>query len=98
MWCFVTDSSGHWFRIPVSYKAEFERYVEIMENDGIWDGSDFDRYRSMHPVNYMYANIEVLKESGNSLETSAPLPIADFPINKPKLKQIPKDKRKCHGI
>lgn len=61
--CFVTDDSGHWYKIPVKLKNEFEEYREAMENDLDWKGVDFDKYRSMHPVNYMFPVIEVLKEN-----------------------------------
>ena len=63
MWCFTTDSSGHWFKIPVVYKSIFEDYVDAMENDKDWKGENFEKYRCMHPVNYMFKEISVLKES-----------------------------------
>jgi hypothetical protein len=63
MYCFVTDSSGHWFKIDVSQKQDFEDYVESMENDACWEGEDYSQYRCMHPVNYMFPILEVLKES-----------------------------------
>jgi hypothetical protein len=33
-----------------------------MENDEDWKGVDFNKCRSMHPVNYMFSTREVLKE------------------------------------
>jgi hypothetical protein len=63
MYCFVTDQSGHWFKIRVSQKQEFEDYVEAMENDIDWEGDDYNQYRCMHPVNYMFPIVDVLKES-----------------------------------
>ena len=63
MFCFVTDQSGHWFIIKVYQKQEFEDYCEAMENDVDWEGTDFDKYRSLHPVNYMFSSRETLKET-----------------------------------
>ena len=64
-WCFVHDSSGHWFKIPVSKKSDFDDYVYAAENDLNWEGEDYEKYRSMHPVNYMFQTVDVLKEVDN---------------------------------
>ena len=63
MFCFVHDGDGHWYIIEVSQRQEFEDYREAMENDGEWHGVDFNKYRSMHPVNYMFSSRETLKET-----------------------------------
>ncbi len=63
MFCFVNDSSGHWFKIKVSQKQDFEDYVEAMENDSVWEGEDYAQYRCMYPTNYMFKEILVLKEN-----------------------------------
>jgi len=63
MFRFITDGAGHWYIIEVSQRQEFEDYCEAMENDSEWHGIDFNKYRSMHPVNYMFSTREVLKES-----------------------------------
>ena len=63
MYCFVTDHSGHWFKINVSQREDFYDYIETMENDAVWEGEDYDQYRCMHPVNYMFNEILVLKET-----------------------------------
>ena len=65
--CFVTDNVGHWYKIPVSEKQNFEDWLEITSHDKHEDSVEFnkcfDDYRCMHPVNYMFKEIEVLKES-----------------------------------
>lgn len=63
-WCFVTDNDGHWYRIPVNTKFQFEKWVEVIETiDFTYDDQDFSKYRSMHPINYMFKDVEVLKEN-----------------------------------
>jgi hypothetical protein len=90
-WCFVTDNTGHWYKIPVSKKYDFEEYIHAMENDLIWDNDDFEKYRCMHPVNYMFKDIEVLKENKDFLDSLAEEPIkSDDPIIKPKLRKTKK--------
>lgn len=73
-WCFVTDNDGHWYKIPVEERENFYKWVELMEDDH-WDSEDsgffeevdfinFDNFKSMHPLNYMFkrGDLEVLKE------------------------------------
>ena len=66
-WCFVTDNDGHWYKIPVSKKPEFEDWCECEENGFEHDYPDYDNFRSMHPLNYMFKinELKVLKESKN---------------------------------
>ena len=63
MFCFVNDGDGHWYIIEVSQRQEFEDYCQAMENDGDWNGVNFNDCRSLHPVNYMFSSREVLKEN-----------------------------------
>jgi hypothetical protein len=68
---FVQDSYGIWYRIPVSKKEKFEEWLEIDKKpscqieEGDYDGPNFSDYKCMHPCNYMFKSIEVLKESKN---------------------------------
>lgn len=57
--CFATDNKGYWYRIPVKLKRIFDDCLE--ENSPVI--KEFDRYRSLHPVNYMFTDVAVLKES-----------------------------------
>lgn len=68
--CFVTDNDGHWYKIPVKLKTKFEdwveysaTYTEALDRDDLANVPDFDDYRCMHPVNYMFEKILVLKET-----------------------------------
>jgi hypothetical protein len=70
--CFVTDSDGYWYKIPVSEKQNFEDWVELIgmryvtvEDLKRMDEANgrFDDYRCMHPVNYMFKETFVLKEN-----------------------------------
>jgi hypothetical protein len=66
MFCFVTDNDGHWYKIPVKHKSLFEEWVECMYNDQEWEHEvDFENYRSMHPSNYMFNDVYILKENTN---------------------------------
>lgn len=62
-WCFVTDNSGGWYKIPVNYRFMFTQWLDAVENmNDVWDHPDFTQYRSMHPVSYMFKEITTLKE------------------------------------
>lgn len=62
-WCFITDAEGHWYKIPVNKKYEFEKWVQAVESiSDLYDYEDFDKYRCMHPVNYMFKEPTTLKE------------------------------------
>jgi len=62
-YCFTTNRVGRWYKIPVNKRNLFDNYVDAMENDDKqYDGENFEKYRCMHPCNYMFKNIEVLKE------------------------------------
>lgn len=72
-WCFVTDNDGHWYRIPVKSREEFYEWVEqrgsyIAEEDleSCYDNFDFNDYLCMPPCNYMFKDIQVLKEGSNN--------------------------------
>lgn len=66
---FIQDDEGHWFKIKVSQKEKFYEWIEfcnkpscqVKEED--YDGPDFDKLRCMHPCNYMFKEIFVLKET-----------------------------------
>jgi hypothetical protein len=61
---FIQDENdGHWYKIPVSLKESFYDWQESMYTESEWLGCDFDKYRCMHPCNYMFKEIEVLKEN-----------------------------------
>ena len=63
-YCFITDHDGHWYKIPVDKRNLFDDYLDAMANDDIdYNGETFTKYRCMHPCNYMFKNVEVLKES-----------------------------------
>lgn len=65
---FIQDDEGHWYKIPASQKEKFEEWIEFCNKpscqieEGDWDGPDFDSLRYMHPCNYMFKEIYVLKE------------------------------------
>ena len=67
--CFVTDNDGHWYKIPVSKREDFHEWVEYIESyidpedSQDFDFDKYDSYRCMHPTNYMFNDIEVLKEN-----------------------------------
>lgn len=68
--CFVTDKQGYWYRIPVKKREEFfdwsenyKKYEKELNLDDLADVPDFNDYRCMHPINYMFNEIKVLKES-----------------------------------
>lgn len=63
-WCFVTDNDGHWYRIPVSKREEFHDWCECEVNGFDHEYPDYDGYKAMHPINYMFKidEIKVLKE------------------------------------
>jgi hypothetical protein len=72
--CFVIDHDGHWYKIPVSEKSNFNDWVELTSQRYLTEEiikrleethECFDDYRCMHPVNYMFKEIEVLKENNN---------------------------------
>lgn len=66
---FVQDDEGHWYKIPTNLKEQFEEWLEFFNKpscqfeEGDYNGPDFDKYRSMHPCNYMFKEIHVLKET-----------------------------------
>jgi hypothetical protein len=57
--CFVCDKNGLWYKIPVRVKNTFDEFSE--NNNPLI--KEFSKYRSMHPCNYMFNDIFVLKES-----------------------------------
>jgi hypothetical protein len=60
----IQDYDGHWYRIPVSQKENFEEWNEFCNNElSDYTGPQFDSYRSLHPCNYMFKEIHVLKEA-----------------------------------
>lgn len=66
---FIQDDEGHWYKIPVSLKEKFQEWIEYSNKpscqyeDGDYNGPEFDDYRSMHPCNFMFKEIDVLKET-----------------------------------
>lgn len=67
---FIQDEEGHWYKIHVSQKENFEKWTELCNKpscqveDEDYEGlPDFDSHRCMHPCNYMFKDIQVLKES-----------------------------------
>lgn len=68
---FIQDSDGIWYKIPVSQRNKFEEWIEISNKpscqfeEGDYNGPNFDDYRCMHPCNYMFKEINVLKEYHN---------------------------------
>ena len=63
--CFVFDyGTKYWYKIPVELRDEFESFVQRKStSDIIWEGTNFDVYRSLNPVNYMFGDVQVLKVS-----------------------------------
>jgi hypothetical protein len=64
--CFITDNDGFWYFIPVNQRDNFTSCLEDMESDPnlyIVFIKNFERYRSLHPVNYMFPSLskKVLK-------------------------------------
>jgi hypothetical protein len=43
-WMFIRDDSGHWYMIPAAKQAQFNDWVQDIEN-GTETTEDFDRYR-----------------------------------------------------
>jgi hypothetical protein len=52
---FNQDSKGNWYRLPVALRSEF------MDCIGTGDFTKYDKYRCLHPCNYMFDKAEVLK-------------------------------------
>ena len=55
--CFVVDHEGAWYKLPVALRDEFYDYLDGISNE------DFMKYRCLHPCNYMFSDLQVLKES-----------------------------------
>ena len=67
---FIQDEEGQWYKIPVSQKENFEKWIELnskpscqVEDEDFAGLPDFYFSRCMHPCNYMFKDIQVLKES-----------------------------------
>lgn len=66
---FIQDNDGHWYKIFVSDRDKFDEWVELCEKPSCqieeddYTGPDFDKFRCMHPCNYMSSDIRVLKEN-----------------------------------
>lgn len=68
--CFVSDADGVWYRVPVKLREDFYDWTESKSNYVAEEDleaepyfPDFSKYRSLHPCNYMFKTIEVLKET-----------------------------------
>ena len=61
----MQDSRGLWYKIPLDKRSQIEQYFQniIEKNDNNYYDSSFDQYICLHPCNYMFKNVEVLKES-----------------------------------
>lgn len=63
-YCFISDCDRHWYKIPVDKLYAFNEYLAAINNKEIeYCEENFEKYRCMHPCNYMFKNVEVLKES-----------------------------------
>lgn len=63
MQCFIQDFDGFWYKIPVSLRDEFSKWLEDFQEYRDRLHTDFDKYRCLHPCNYMFDSVEVLKEA-----------------------------------
>lgn len=68
--CFLSDTDGLWYRVPVKMRDEFYDWIdskllyvaeEDLESEPYF--TDFSKYRCLHPCNYMFKSVEVLKET-----------------------------------
>jgi hypothetical protein len=59
-YCFVADSGSIWYRIPVIMRNQFYNLLDDNEKEL---KTMFFSYRCLHPINYMFPVVEVLKES-----------------------------------
>lgn len=56
-YCYVTDENHHWYFIPVRNRIHFyDSYPEEIVKY-------YNKYKCIHPVNYMFDKKEVLKEN-----------------------------------
>lgn len=67
MFCFYqspTGSNGSWYKIPVELRQQIENDFEmvLLKNHYHLSSINWDEYKCMHPCNYMFKEIEVLKE------------------------------------
>ena len=62
-YCFVHNFNTHsWYLIPVELRNEFDDFIERASiTDIIWSGTDFEVYKSLNPVNYMFSDVKTLK-------------------------------------
>ena len=66
---FIQDNAGQWYKILVSDRNKFDEWIEFYDklscqfDEGDYDGPNFDKFRCMHPCNYMASDIQVLKEN-----------------------------------
>lgn len=64
MFCFYQAYTGRWFKIPVLLRPKIEEYFEkVQENPYHTSDICWDMFICMHPNNYMFKEIEVLKEN-----------------------------------
>ncbi len=63
MYCFIEDFDGLWYKIPVSLRGEFCQWLEDIQEYRERLHENFDKYRCMHPCNYMFKSVKVLRET-----------------------------------
>jgi len=68
--CFVSDIDGLWYKLPVKLKDDFYDWVDSRMNyvseedlEACHQENPFVKYRCLHPVNYMFKDVSVLKEN-----------------------------------
>jgi hypothetical protein len=66
--CFMFDDQGLCYIIPVNLRNMFDDMQEAAYDNGIDEEAEvelhkeFGKYRALHPVNYMFTEIETLSE------------------------------------